>query len=92
MEAAGDRTFGLRRNVGGFKSALINLRKSLPPNAWCGGPGRGTAGRPAVPGSIRAANVLGRPTHHAGEVRAGPKVLVIRRIADRLSSMERWPK
>ena len=41
MEAAGDRTFGLRRNVGGFKSALINLRKSLPPNAWCGGPRRG---------------------------------------------------
>lgn len=40
MEAAGDRTFGLRRNVGGFKSALINLRKASP-NAWCGGPRRG---------------------------------------------------
>ena len=91
MEAAGDRTFGLKEERRRVQIGSDQLAESLPQRVVRGAPA-GTAGRPAVPGSIRAANVLGRPTHHAGEVRAGPKVLVIRRIADRLSSMERWPK
>ena len=59
MEAAGDRTFGLRRNVGGFKSPLINLRKASPQTRGAGGSG-GDCWSPRCSGQ------------HTGSKRPGP--------------------